>query len=282
MRSTARSIGCFALALGLLFALGLGGFWWLRARGLADPVPGQQRCVATAANRSVAVDLDQAHFASIIAGLSVKRGLAPRAASIALATVYQETGIRNLDYGDRDSVGLFQQRPSQGWGTEKQLMDPYYATGKFYAALVKVKDWETGDINDVAQAVQRSGYPEAYRDHEADARALASVLTGQTAAGLSCLDRSGTDGDPKGLITALEKTFGKVEDTTEGTVVTIETGGENLAWAYGQFAVANASYYGVRSVKVGDRQWQTQDFNLPTWTGASPAVAASTVEVTLR
>ena len=114
----------------------------------------------------MALDLDQAHYASIVVGLSVRRGLPPRAASIAMATVYQETGIRNLDYGDRDSVGLFQQRPSQGWGTPKQLMDPYYATGKFYDALVKIDDWETGDINDVAQKVQRSGYPEAYRDHE--------------------------------------------------------------------------------------------------------------------
>ena len=75
-------------------------------------------------------DLDQAHYASIIVGLSVRRGLPARAASIAMATVYQETGIRNLDYGDRDSVGLFQQRPSQGWGTEKQLMDPLLLHGQ--------------------------------------------------------------------------------------------------------------------------------------------------------
>ena len=76
------------------------------------------------------LDLDQAHYTSIIAGLSVRRGLPARAASIAMATVYQETGIRNLDYGDRDSVGLFQQRPSQGWGTAEQIMDPYYSTGQ--------------------------------------------------------------------------------------------------------------------------------------------------------
>jgi hypothetical protein len=118
-----------------LIAAGVGVFWWLHGRGLTEPVPGQQRCVATANNKSTVLDLDQAHFASIIAGLSVRRGLPPRAASIALATAYQETGIRNLDYGDSDSVGLFQQRPSQGWGTRQQVMDPYYATGKFYDAL---------------------------------------------------------------------------------------------------------------------------------------------------
>ncbi len=198
-----------------MIALGVGSFWWLRNRGLTDPVPGQQRCVATANGRSVVLDLDQAHFASIIVGLSVKRGLPPRAASIAMATVYQETGIRNLDYGDRDSVGLFQQRPSQGWGTEKQLMDPFYSTGKFYDALVKIDNWRTDDINDVAQKVQRSGHPEAYRDHEADARVLASALTGRSPAGFSCLDRTGAAGDLDGLAKSLRKTFGKLDVSTD-------------------------------------------------------------------
>ena len=128
---TAGALGCLVVAFVLLIAGGVGAFWWLRSRNLTEPVLGQQRCVATANNKSTVVDLDQAHFASIIAGLSVRRGLPPRAASIALATAYQETGIRNLDYGDSDSVGLFQQRPSQGWGTRQQLMDPYYSTGKF-------------------------------------------------------------------------------------------------------------------------------------------------------
>jgi len=80
----------------------------LRSRGVAPPTPGQQRCVATANGSSTALSLDQAHYASIIVGVSVKRDLPPRAATIALTTAYQETGIRNLDYGDRDSVGLFQ------------------------------------------------------------------------------------------------------------------------------------------------------------------------------
>jgi hypothetical protein len=182
---TARALGCLALVFVVLAAAVVGAFWWLRSRNLTEPVPGQQRCVATANNKTAVVDLDQAHFASIIAGVSVRQGLPPRAASIALATAYQETGIRNLDYGDRDSVGLFQQRPSQGWGTKKQLMDPDYAAEKFYDALVKIKNWQTDDINDVAQKIQRSGHPEAYNDHEADARVLASALTGHSAAGFS-------------------------------------------------------------------------------------------------
>jgi hypothetical protein len=275
-------VGCLAVALVVLIAAGVGVFWWLRERGLTEPVPGQQRCVATAGNRSSVVDLDQAHFASIIAGVSVRRGLPPRAASIALATAYQETGIRNLNYGDLDSLGLFQQRPSAGWGTKQQVMDPYYATGKFYDALVKIKGWETADINDVAQQVQRSGYPEAYRDHEADARILASALSGQSPTGFSCLDRSGTAGDVKALRSALQRTFGNVDDSAKGSVITIRARGEKRAWAYAHYAVANAKFYGVTTVKVGNRHWVTQDLNLPDWQEGSPRLKDGRVEITLR
>jgi hypothetical protein len=280
--ATARTVGILVLAVVLLIALGLGLYVWLRGHELTAPVPGQQRCVATAGDHSVVIDLDQAHYTSIIVGLSIKRRLAPRAASIAMATVYQETGIRNLDHGDRDSVGLFQQRPSQGWGTAKQLQDPYYATGKFYDALVKIKDWETDDINDVAQKVQRSGYPEAYRDHEADARVLASTLTGHSPAGFSCLEREGNPGRPAALVKSIEKTFGKVSDQIENKVITIDADSDALAWAYASHALANSKLYGVVLVKIGGRQWQTEVFNLPTWIGSTPALGNSRVEITVR
>jgi hypothetical protein len=279
---TARTLGCLAVAFALVIAAGVGAFWWLRTRNLTEPVPGQQRCVATANNGSTVVDLDQAHFASIIAGVSVRRGLPPRAASIALATAYQETGIRNLNYGDRDSVGLFQQRSSQGWGSKKQLMDPYYATGRFYDALVKIKNWENADINDIAQKVQLSAHPEAYRDHETDARILASALTGQSPAGLSCLDRSGAPGDAKELRTSLQRTFGKLDDSADGSAVTVRARSERRAWAYAHFAVANANLYGVTTVKIGDKWWQTQDFNLPDWQESTPALKDARVEITVR
>ena len=280
--STTRAIGCLVIVFVLLIAAGVGAFWWLRSRNLTEPVPGQQRCVATANNKSAVVDLEQAHFASIIAGVSVRRGLSPRAASIALATAYQETGIRNLTYGDRDSVGLFQQRPSQGWGTKQQLMDPSYAAGRFYDALVKIKNWETDDINNVAQKVQRSGYPEAYNDHEADARVLASALTGQSPAGFSCLDRAGAAGHVKELRRSLQRTFGNLDDSADGSVITIRARGDRRAWAYAHYAVANASLYGVTTVKIESQSWQTQDFNIPDWQEASPELKDDRIEITLR
>jgi hypothetical protein len=278
----ARTIGCLVIALVLLFAIGIGAFLFLRSRGLTGPAPGQQRCVATANGRSVTIDLDQAHYASIIVGLSVKRGLPPRAASIAMATVYQETGIRNLDYGDRDSLGLFQQRPSAGWGTRKQLLDPYYASGKFYDALVKIDNWETADITEVAQQIQRSSYPEAYRDHEDDARVLASALTGHSPTGFSCLEREGNPGKARPLVSSLEKTFGKVQDHTRDKVIGIDAGSSTLAWAYASYALANSQRYGVVSVKVGDQQWQTEPLNLPGWTENTPGLEDTRVEITVR
>jgi hypothetical protein len=283
--NTARAAGVMIVVLALLFMLGVGAFYWLRNRGATEPIPGQERCVATADGRSVAVDLDQAHYASIVVGVSVRRGLAPRAASIALATVYQETGIRNLDYGDRDSVGLFQQRPSQGWGTAKQLRDPYYATNAFYDALVKINGWESADITEVAQQVQRSAYPEAYRDHEGDARVLASALTGNSPAGFRCLDRSRRAGDAEGMAGSLRRTFGsRAKVSAADATVVVQAANPRLAWAYAHYAVGNSKYYGVTTVTVAGRQWQTEDFNLPEWT--APTLTAtdseSRVEITVR
>lgn len=154
-------------------------------------LPNQQRCTAEVDGHTVSLDPDQAENAALIAAISVRRGLPPRAASIALATAYQESKIQNIDYGDRDSLGLFQQRPSQDWGTPEEILDPVYATNAFYDALVKVQDYQSMEITEAAQTVQRSGFPEAYADHEADGRALASALTGQTRPGaFSCVVRS--------------------------------------------------------------------------------------------
>jgi hypothetical protein len=281
-RPTGRGVGCLLIAALLVVLAAVAGFSLLRGQGLADPVPGQQRCVVTAGDRSVVLDLEQARLTSIIVGVSVRRGLAPRAASIAMATVYQESGIRNLEGGDRDSVGLFQQRPSQGWGTPDQLQDPHYTSRKFYEALVKVRGWESGDINDVAQKVQRSGYPEAYRDHEADGRTLASAFTGNSRAAVTCLERAERAGDPDGLVEAMQKSLGDVDHQDEAGTVTLTGGGARRAWVYGHYAVAGAARYGVTAVTVGDQIWETNGTTLPAWTDAPEPLPAGTVRVTFR
>ena len=143
-------------------------------------------CRAVVGDRSVTVSGEQAENAATIAAVGVRRGLPPRAVSIALATAYQESDLANIDYGDRDSLGLFQQRPSQGWGTEDEVQDPVYAANAFYDALVEVDGYQQLEITVAAQEVQRSGFPDAYADHEDDARVLASALTGESGASFAC------------------------------------------------------------------------------------------------
>jgi hypothetical protein len=145
-----------------------------------------EQCTARAAGHSVALETGQARYAGLITAIAVQRGLPARAASIALATAYQESDLSNLRGGDRDSLGLFQQRPSQGWGTPEEILDPEYATNAFYDALVKIDGYEDMEITEAAQRVQRSAFPDAYADHEPDARTLASALTGNSPRAFTC------------------------------------------------------------------------------------------------
>lgn len=97
---------------------------------------------------------------------------------IAVATAMQESDLDNLDYGDRDSLGLFQQRPSQGWGTPAQVMDPVHAAGQFYAHLELVRGWQQMPLTEAAQAVQASGAPTAYAKWQVPAEDLVQHITG--------------------------------------------------------------------------------------------------------
>jgi hypothetical protein len=128
---------------------------------------------------------EQVANAETIADVAHQRGLPDRAVVIALATAMQESRLRNLPNGDRDSVGLFQQRPSQGWGSYEQVHDPAYAAGKFYDHLVGIPNWQTGDLTTIAQAVQRSAFPLAYAKHEAFATALTKAMA-HGASGITC------------------------------------------------------------------------------------------------
>lgn len=255
----------------LLTALVAGGltFALIRLYGyLKAPLPLADQCVARVQGESISIDTEQAHYASIIAGVGMRRDLVPRAVTIALATAYQESGIRNLDHGDRDSLGLFQQRPSQGWGTDAQVTDPYYSANAFYAALVKVDGWETGNVNDVAQAVQRSGHPNGYARHVESARRLASSLTGETPASFSCLSRNPSAADPAGLESFLVETLPRdavVKRTAE--TVTVRSDSNQGAWSAAHIAVANAGRFGIARVDVAGQSWTASATSMPTWLG---------------
>lgn len=154
---------------------------------------------------------EQAVNAATISAVGTSRGMPERAVAIALATALQESGLRNIRHGDRDSLGLFQQRPSQGWGTPRQIMDPAYASGIFYEHLAKVPGYSRLPLTVAAQRVQRSGFPQAYAKHEPDATLLAAALTGRAAATLTCQGRP--DATPAGgadaVRSALARDFGR-------------------------------------------------------------------------
>ncbi|WP_329612484.1 C40 family peptidase [Streptomyces brevispora] len=119
---------------------------------------------------------DQVPNAKTIQATGVAMNVPARGQVVALATALQESGLRNLNYGDRDSLGLFQQRPSQGWGTANEILDPVHSSTKFYKGLKKVSGWQSLSIAQAAQAVQRSGFPEAYAKWEPLATALQKAI----------------------------------------------------------------------------------------------------------
>lgn len=119
---------------------------------------------------------EQVPNAQTIQATGVAMHIPARGQIVALATALQESGLRNLTYGDRDSLGLFQQRPSQGWGTAEQILDPLHASTKFYEALVQVSGWQSLSVAQAAQAVQRSGFPDAYAKWEPLATALQKAI----------------------------------------------------------------------------------------------------------
>ena len=217
-----------------------------------------ERCRAVIDERTSELAPDQAVYASLITAVAVQRGLPPRAASIALATAMQESKLRNIEHGDQagpDSRGLFQQRPSQGWGTEAQIMDPYYAANAFYDALVKIPGYESLEITEAAQRVQRSAYPAAYAQHEEMGRTFASGLTGQTPEAVQCtLRAAGNGGDTAAVSAELDQAYGPLGATVDGETLVVEAAGSQ-AWSVAQWAVANAKGFEVTQVEVAGRSW---------------------------
>lgn len=263
-------------------------------------------CEVTVSGHRVEVNAEQAENAALIAAIAVRRGLPARATSIALATAYQESKLENIDYGDRDSLGLFQQRPSQGWGSPEQLLDPVYATNAFYDALEKVDGYRGMEITVAAQRVQRSAFPDAYADHEEDGRALASALAGHSPATFSCdLDggapSADTDLRPSGLTPRADATrrellerFGRLQlggfapggvdsGHMEGSahydgravdvfVRPVRPRNNVRGWAIAHWAVANAARLDVRTVIFDDRIWTAgrdgwRDYDPPSRSG---------------
>jgi hypothetical protein len=143
-------------------------------------------CTATIGDETYRIDEEQAAHARTIAAVARQEGMPNHAVTVAIAAAFQESKMHNIRHGDRDSVGLFQQRPSQGWGTVEQLTTPTFAAAAFYRELKTVDGWETMSVTDAAQHVQRSAAPDAYAKWEPEARVLARILTGEVSGQLVC------------------------------------------------------------------------------------------------
>jgi hypothetical protein len=230
------------------------------------PVTHDNVCAVTANGETYVRTAEQTNYAALIAAVGARRELNSFASTIGIATAMQESGLRNLDYGDRDSLGLFQQRPSQGWGTEEEVRDPHHAALVFYWRLKKLDGWQDMRVTDAAQAVQRSGFPEAYEKHADEAAAWAAAFRGdEPFAAVNCdLDAVAEPSTAKAFADRVDADWG--EDVYEVAVVgrndravllgiTAASGSQQDLDAIANWAVGVAPAEAVASVVLGDEQW---------------------------
>lgn len=282
-----RRRGLRALTRGVVLVVVFGGVVVGGAMAVAtflgrDGAPTQMsRCAATLDGTDWYLDPEQADVAALIAGQALVRDLPPRALTVALATALQESDLANLEHGDRDSLGIFQQRPSQGWGTAEQIMDPLYSTNAFYDALVRVDGYQDMAVTEAAQAVQRSAFPDAYAQHEVRARAWANALFGFASGAIRCeldgVEESAT-GDPAAVIARVQRDLGlTATETPQGVLVDVTPLAPEdpelaarLAWGVAHWAVAAAESTQVAAVEHATLMWDRGAVWHPRPTDAAP------------
>jgi hypothetical protein len=233
------------LALVLVMALLVAGVVWV-----ADNLPGTPGCAVAGGERDVSLTLEQAGNAATIAAVGSAQGMPDHAVTVALATALQESGLRNLAGGDRDSAGLFQQRPSQGWGSYEEVTDPVYAAGAFYAKLRTEPHWPTLDVAEAAQLIQRSADGSLYAQWEPQARTMAAALTGQAGPALRCQDLpDGADPDDVARVAAAEL----------GTAALSGPHDPARGWQLGNWLVAHSARFGLAVVTYDGTSWTAEE-----------------------
>jgi hypothetical protein len=268
---TRRLRGFTVLATTLVLLTAAGAFVYnsLRHVTAALPPPGCQAGTGVAA---ISLDPGQAAIAAIIAGVAARHKLPREAVTIAYATALQESHMENLTYGDRDSVGIFQQRPSQGWGPAADLEDPVYATTKFFGALVQVPGYTKLPVYRAAQDVQHSADGSAYEQYAEVASLLARYFTGGWPHGVSCWYTPSGQADLGSALREMAATFGPsgragivVRVTTDrsakindGSAAVVHAQGD-ASWTVASWLVANAQQYGLSEVRYAGYVWNATD-----------------------
>lgn len=213
-----------------------------------EPVAVGPPCRAVIGDTSVSFTREQAQNGTTIAAVGKRLGMPNHAVTVALATALQESNLYNLDYGDLDSVGLFQQRPSQGWGTVEQIMSPRFSANAFYVHLARINNWAAMSTNDAAQAVQRSAFPDAYGKWEEQARTAAIAMTGEQGAAFTCRAELSKD-------SVLSSNIDDDLRKDAGNPVTEQTVTEARGWMIASWLVARAEMYNVRSIAFNGQRW---------------------------
>jgi len=218
-------------------------------------------CEVRTESGTVRLNPSQTANAATIAAVGIRRELPERAVVVALATALQESKLENLTAGDRDSIGLFQQRPSQGWGSPEEISDPRYAAGRFYSALIRIRGWEKMPVTVAAQRVQRSAYPEAYQKWSDEATVLAEALTGRAPGAVAC----SRGGDPSAvgpaaaaaLGSGLRLDWGSVRTETSSDIVGVVVAARTptAGWQLAHWLVAHSDAKNVARVRFADREW---------------------------
>jgi hypothetical protein len=240
-------------------------------RNVTSPPP-QPGCRAGTGTQAIDLDPEQAEVASTIAGVAARHRLPRQAVTVAQAAPLQESKLHNLDYGDRDSVGIFQQRPSEGWGSATQLQDPVYATTKFYTALTKVHGYAAMPAEQAAQDVQHSADGSAYQQWIDIAGELTGYFTGKSAHGVSCWYTPAGRANLAGVKGQIGETFGPAGRKAVVVRITTDRSGKKTSavlhvqraagWTVASWLVAHAEANHLSQVRYAGFSWKAANGNM--------------------
>jgi hypothetical protein len=214
-------------------------------------------CTAAAGKQELALTVGQAGIAATIAGVATRRHMPVRAVTIAYAAALQESKLANLDYGTADSLGVFQQRPSEGWGTPQEIENPVYASARFFATLASVPGYLHMPVYKAAQAVQRSADGYAYGQYATVGAQLANAFTGTAPHALWCF-YSQPPGKPRlaAASQALTGTFGRLPIGRAGDPArAVSVRQARVGWAVAAWLIAHAGSYGITDVRYRGYEW---------------------------
>ncbi len=219
-------------------------------------------CTAAGGGQDIALRTSQAGIAATIAGVAQREALPARAVTVAYAAALQESKLQNLPYGDRDSVGVFQQRPSEGWGKRSELENPVYATSKFFGALAKVPRYQQLPVYQAAQDVQHSADGLAYEQYQPLAARMTIAFTGQDPHAVWCWYAQKISGTARtdAASVGLARTFGPEQarpSADPGLIV--QVGGVRQGWTVAAWLVSHAQQYQISYVGYAGYRWSAAD-----------------------